>query len=82
MRSRRILIEKDSVAQTQPIHGSADRCRASSVDGKLIVPIKIKIPKFRDEANQEDGFFAILAVYNTKDHLKPSGLIDWQSLLV
>ena len=82
MRSRRISIEKDSVAQTQPMYGSADRCRASWVDRKLIVPIKIKIPAFRDEANQEDRFFAILAVYNKKDHLKPSSLIDWQNLLV
>jgi len=81
MRSRRILIEKDSVAQIQPMYGSADRCRTSWVDRKLIVPIKIKISAFRDEANQEDRFFAILAVYNKKDHLQPSVLIDWQSLL-
>jgi len=82
MRSRRILIEKDSVAQTQPMYGSADRCTASWVERKLIVPIRIKIPALRDEANQEDRFFAILAVYNKNDHLKPGGLIDWQSLLI
>jgi len=82
MRSRWILIEEDFVAQTQPMYGSADRCRASWVDRKLSVPIKINLPAFLDEANQEDRFFAILAVYNKKDHLKPSSLINWQSLLV
>ena len=61
-----------------PMYGSADRCIASWVDRKPIVPIKIEILAYSEMKQTKRAdflLFAILAVYNKEDHLKACSLI-------